>query len=91
MGIDYKVNEAVSAEQFQSLLKRSTLGERRPVEDISCLKGMLENSNLILSAWDQDELVGISRSVTDYHFAAIYPIWLLIESISVKVLESNYR
>ncbi len=68
MNIDYQVNKAISAEQFQDLLVRSTLGERRPVEDLDCLNGMLSNSNLIVTAWDSDKLVGISRSVTDFHF-----------------------
>ncbi|MNE77003.1 Acetyltransferase (GNAT) family protein [compost metagenome] len=27
---------------------------------------MYENSNLIVSAWDQDLLVGVSRSITDW-------------------------
>jgi hypothetical protein len=68
MSIVYKVNEPVSLEQFTLLLDSSTLGERRPVEDPICLQGMLDNSNLIVSAWLGDELVGISRCVTDFHY-----------------------
>ena len=30
---------------------------------------MLSNSNLVVSAWDSEELVGIARSVTDFHYA----------------------
>ncbi|WP_317929392.1 GNAT family N-acetyltransferase [Halioxenophilus sp. WMMB6] len=36
---------------------------------MACLAGMLANSNLIVSAWRGDELVGIARSVTDFHYA----------------------
>jgi predicted N-acetyltransferase YhbS len=61
-------NEAISADCFRSVLLRSTLGERRPVNDIECLKGMIEHSNLVVSAWDDQSLVGISRSVTDFHY-----------------------
>jgi len=68
MNIDYKINEKISVKEFQSLLNRSTLGERRPVEDIDCLQGMLSNSNLTVSAWCKDKLVGISRCVTDFHY-----------------------
>ena len=39
------------------------------MDDRTCLEGMLANSNLTVSAWDADELVGIARSVTDFHFA----------------------
>lgn len=30
---------------------------------------MISNSNLMVSAWDADELVGIARSMTDFHYA----------------------
>lgn len=30
---------------------------------------MLLNSNLIVSAWHNDQLVGIARSITDFHYA----------------------
>ena len=30
---------------------------------------MLANSNLLVSAWLGDTLVGVARSVTDFHFA----------------------
>ncbi|MBJ7555489.1 GNAT family N-acetyltransferase [Marinomonas spartinae] len=68
MNIEYKVNKQISAEEFIDLLKRSTLGERRPIENIKCINGMLENSNLIITAWDGSKLVGVARSVTDFHY-----------------------
>lgn len=69
MSIEYKINEPITTEQFVALLKSSTLGERRPVEDRECMKGMISNSNLTVSAWQNSELVGIARSVTDFHYA----------------------
>ena len=67
--IEYKTDAIIPVQDFQELLTGSTLGERRPVEDLECLRGMIENSNLIISAWDGDKLVGIARSVTDFHYA----------------------
>lgn len=67
--IEYKVNSPITADQFIDLLQRSTLGERRPVEDINCIEGMLKNSNLMISAWRQGNLVGIARSLTDFNYA----------------------
>lgn len=67
--IIYKVNEPISAEQFVELLKQSTLSERRPVDDRACMKGMVENSNLMITAWDGEKLVGVARSMTDFHYA----------------------
>jgi GNAT superfamily N-acetyltransferase len=69
MGIKYKINESITLEQFIELLKSSTLGERRPINDRVCLEGMISNSNLIVSAWDNGELIGIARSITDFHYA----------------------
>lgn len=69
MSIEYKVNAPVTAEQFIELLNSSTLGERRPVEDHECISGMVNNSNLMVTAWDDGSLVGIARSMTDFHYA----------------------
>ncbi len=67
--IEYRVNEPISADQFIELLNASTLAERRPVHDRDTIDGMIKNSNLIVSAWDEGQLVGISRCVTDFHYA----------------------
>lgn len=69
MNIEYKINHPITADQFISLLENSTLGERRPIDDRECMEGMITNSNLMVSAWKNDELVGIARSVTDFHYA----------------------
>lgn len=69
MNIEYKVNGQITSDQFLELLKDSTLGERRPIQDSNCIAGMLANSNLIVSAWDSDKLVGIARCMTDFHYA----------------------
>lgn len=67
--IEYRVDEPVTTEQFIGVLRRSTLGERRPIDDGACIAGMLEHASLTITAWDGDELVGIARSVTDFHYA----------------------
>ena len=69
MSIEYKINAPVTAGQFIELLNKSTLGERRPVDDIECITGMIDNSNLLVTAWDNELLVGIARSMTDFHYA----------------------
>lgn len=69
MNIEYKINIPVSTDAFIELLNASTLGERRPVDDRQCMAGMLANSNLLITAWDAEQLVGIARSVTDFHYA----------------------
>ena len=74
MDITYKVNQAISTDDFIGLLKASTLAERRPVNDHACMKGMIKNSNLTITAWDEEKLIGIARSMTDYYYAGMTPI-----------------
>ncbi len=51
------------------LYRDSTLGERRPIEDRERWDSVLRNSNLVVTAYDGDLLVGISRCVTDFAYA----------------------
>lgn len=69
MSIEYKINHSINTDQFISLLADSSLGERRPIQDRECMEGMLSNSNLTVSAWDSEKLVGIARCMTDFHYA----------------------
>lgn len=70
MKIDYKVNYPVSVEQAIDLYNRSTLGERRPVDRPDIFAKMLMNADLIITAWDNEILVGIARTLTDYGYIA---------------------
>lgn len=69
MNIEYKINAPVSTDQFIGLLRESTLGERRPIEDRECMEGMIKNSNLMVTAWHGGVLIGIARSITDFYYA----------------------
>ena len=69
MSIEYKINKPITTEQYIELLKSTTLGERRPIDDLECMEGMISNSNLMVSAWDKGQLVGIARSLTDFHYS----------------------
>ncbi len=67
--IVYAVNDKPGVDEFIDVLVSSTLAERRPVEDRGCIAGMLENANLIVTARYENKLVGIARSITDFHYA----------------------
>lgn len=69
MHLDYKIDTPISTDQFIELLRASTLAERRPVDDRACMEGMVKHANLMVTAWDGDKLVGIARSMTDFHYA----------------------
>jgi GNAT superfamily N-acetyltransferase len=64
--IDYQLEPELSADEFIDVLIRSTLGERRPIEDRECIKLMLKNADLIVTARWNGRLVGVSRAITDF-------------------------
>jgi len=70
MNITYSSTAKISADQAIDLYIRSTLGERRPIHKRQAFENMYQYANLIISAWDGDKLVGISRSLTDFSYVA---------------------
>lgn len=66
--VEYKVNAPVSSVQFIELLQQTTLGARRPIDDAVVIQGMLDNSDLIVTAWEDEILVGIARSISDFYY-----------------------
>jgi GNAT superfamily N-acetyltransferase len=70
MNIDYRDNAIISALDAIDLYRRSTLGERRPVDRPDLFDGMLKNSDLVVSAWSDSRLVGIARTLTDFNCVA---------------------
>ena len=68
--IQYRDDAKVTAEEAIDLYIRSTLGERRPVDNKETFEAMLNNANLTITAWDQNKLIGISRSLTDFAYVA---------------------
>jgi hypothetical protein len=57
-------NHSLTVEELTSLYRRS--GIRRPIDDLSRMKRMLTNANLVVSAWEKSLLVGVARCFTDY-------------------------
>ena len=68
MNVIYKVEQNLDPSEFVAVLNRSTLGERRPVDDFSRIKMMCENANLIVTARLDGKLIGIARSITDFAY-----------------------
>lgn len=64
MEIKYKFDLTPSPEQVIALYDNA--GLPRPIHDMERIQKMYENSNLIITAWDGELLVGVSRSITDW-------------------------
>ncbi len=64
MEITYKLDTTPDTKMIIDLYNSS--GINRPTTDFERISKMYVNSNLIVTAWDNDKLVGISRSLTDF-------------------------
>jgi predicted N-acetyltransferase YhbS len=64
--VEYRCGNDLDLEVVTELYRASTLGERRPIDDPEIVRHMIEHANLVVSAWDGDTLVGISRTLTDF-------------------------
>ncbi len=65
----YSTRDVPSVEEFVDVLRRSTLAERRPMEDPECLAQMVANATLWATCRDAGgRLLGVARSVTDFSY-----------------------
>ena len=65
--IRFEVGRVPDAEQIIEVYNSS--GIRRPTTDVDRIERMYTNSNLVITAWKGDELIGIARSLTDFCYA----------------------
>jgi predicted N-acetyltransferase YhbS len=68
--ISYRDDAVITPDQAIDLYVRSTLGERRPIHNKDTFAAMLKNANLTITAWDEGQLIGISRTLTDFAYVA---------------------
>ena len=64
MNITYSSDRRPTAEEVIDLYDNS--GLIRPTKDKERIRKMIDNSNLIVTAWHEDLLVGVTRSITDW-------------------------
>ena len=66
MNIEYRHNHPLDPQDVIRVFDSS--GIRRPTDDLPRIARMFAVSGLVISAWDQGVLVGISRSLTDHAY-----------------------
>ena len=64
--IKYLKNVDLNLEDIILVFEKSSIN--RPIGNKNRIKSMFDNSNLIISAWDQDKLVGLCRALTDFSY-----------------------
>ncbi|MEZ6043261.1 MAG: GNAT family N-acetyltransferase [Planctomycetaceae bacterium] len=63
--ITIQIEPQLSVTDFVDVLRRSTLAERRPVDDLARMEMMLRNATTIVTARRNGLLVGVSRAISD--------------------------
>lgn len=66
MKITYRLGNDLDPEIIHALYLSA--GLKRPT-DLARLAAMYRDSDLVISAWDGDVLVGVARSLTDFRYA----------------------
>lgn len=94
--VTYSKDRKISASQFVDLLKRSTLDQRRPVDNPDRIQKMLDHANILVTAWADDKLVGVSRAVTDFSFCCYLSDLAVDEAfqkqgIGKRLIEETHR
>ena len=66
--LTYRTGNDLDLDQVIALYQACTLGARRPLDDRAIVADMMRHANLVITAWDGESLVGISRSLTDFGY-----------------------
>jgi GNAT superfamily N-acetyltransferase len=70
MMITYRDDANISVDEAIALYVRSTLGERRPIHNKQTFEAMLKHASMVITAWDEENLIGIARTLTDFAYVA---------------------
>jgi len=76
----YNTDKKVDYDKLKTLFNE--VGWNDKTDDINRLKAMVENSQIIVTAWDGETMVGFARCTTDYVFNG---------QINNVVVDSKYR
>lgn len=78
--IMYHTDKKVDYDKLQILFNQ--VGWNDKINDINRLKAMVENSQIVVTAWDEEIMIGFARCTTDYVFNG---------QINNVVVDSKYR
>jgi predicted N-acetyltransferase YhbS len=66
--IVYQTEPNLTPQEFVDVLRRSTLAERRPVDQPETILGMMAHADVIVTARVDTKLIGVSRAITDFSY-----------------------
>jgi len=66
MQLTYEFVQKLEAEEVANVFKKS--GIVRPVDDLERIQRMIDHADIIVTARNNGQLVGIARAITDYSY-----------------------
>lgn len=64
--IMYKSDITITPRDLSEIFRVS--GIKRPYENLGRLQQMLDHANVLVTAWDQEKIVGVARGLTDFSY-----------------------
>ncbi len=64
--ISYRLGNDLDLDAVIACYRACTLGGRRPIDNRARVAAMLANANLVVTAWDGGDIVGIARGLSDF-------------------------
>jgi GNAT superfamily N-acetyltransferase len=66
--VSYQLEPELEPAEMIDLLVRSTLAERRPIDEPGTIQDMIRHADIVLTARIDGKLVGLSRAITDFSY-----------------------
>lgn len=82
MSVAFRTGNDLDLDAVLEVYNDSGLGERRPVNDQKRMREMLQQANLVITAWDGAEIIAIARSLTD---------WTYVTYLSDLAVKTKYQ
>ncbi|MEX2415228.1 MAG: GNAT family N-acetyltransferase [Paenibacillaceae bacterium] len=76
--IIYSDDKVLDAKYVAEVFKGS--GIRRPFEDLERIQRMIDNSDIVLSAWKDGKMIGVARALTDFSYCCYLSDLAVVES-----------
>lgn len=83
--ITYEITKSFDVEKIIEVFESS--GIVRPTKEKERIKSMFENANLVYFAYDNGELIGLARCVTDFSYCCYLSDLAVKKIIKNKALE----
>ncbi|MGP4038288.1 GNAT family N-acetyltransferase [Gracilibacillus sp. D59] len=62
----YKTDITITPRDLSEVFRAS--GIKRPYEDLDRMQQMLDHANVLVTAWEQEKIVGVARGLTDFSY-----------------------